>query len=347
MNEHQDFWRDRRVFVTGCTGLLGSWTVAALLDRGAHVVGLIRDHAAGSELARAGLLARIDAVHGPVEDYLLLERSLAEYEIQTVFHLAAQTIVGIANRCPLSTFEANIKGTWCILEAARRSGYCPQVIVASSDKAYGEQAALPYTEDAPLEGRHPYDASKSCADILSLTYHNTYRTPVCVTRCGNLYGGGDLNWNRIIPGTIRSVLRGQRPIIRSDGSFQRDYFFVRDAAEAYLHLAEQMAIRPEVLGHAFNFSTETPLTVLQVVDMILRAMGSTLEPDIRDEARHEIPHQFLSAAKARSMLGWQPRHTLLDSIRETIQWYRDHLSVQSHAAESRPPLSATHDRHAA
>jgi CDP-glucose 4,6-dehydratase len=342
VNGQNEFWRDRRVFVTGCTGLLGSWTVRTLLDRGAHVVGLLRDHAAGSELARAGSLGKIDAVYGGVEDYLLLERSLAEYEVQTVFHLAAQTIVGIANRSPLSTFEANIKGTWCVLEAARRCGYAPQVVVASSDKAYGEQAKLPYTEDAPLEGRHPYDASKSCADILSLTYHNTYGTPVCVTRCGNLYGGGDLNWNRIVPGTIRSVLRGQRPIIRSDGTFQRDYFFVKDAAEAYLHLAECMVRQPEVVGHAFNFSTETPLTVLELVDVILEVMGSNLQPDIRNEARNEIPHQFLSAAKARAMLNWRHRHELRDSLRETVDWYRNHL-----AEHTRTIRDAAHDRYAA
>lgn len=329
MTRSQEFWRDRRVFVTGCTGLLGSWMVRALYDAGAQVVGLIRDHVAGSECARSGLLARIDVVHGAVEDYLFVERCLAEYEVQTVFHLAAQTIVGIANRSPLSTFETNIKGTWCILEAARRCGLTPHVVVASSDKAYGEQERLPYTEDAPLAGRHPYDVSKSCADMLSLAYHQTYGMPVCVTRCGNLYGGGDLNWNRIIPGTIRSVLRGQRPIVRSDGSFKRDYFFVRDAVEAYLHLAEQMAVRPEVQGHAFNFSTEMPLTVLQMVDAILGATESDLEPDVRNEARNEIPHQFLSAAKARALLQWSPRHEFQEAIRETVEWYRAYLSVDA------------------
>src|SRR5947209_3408711 len=224
MTATDGFWRDRRVFVTGCTGLVGAWTVRALLKRGAHVVGLVRDGVAGSEVVRGRLGRRIDVVRGAVEDGRLVERALAEYEIQTVFHLAAQTIVGIANRCPLSTFETNIKGTWCLLEAARRCGTHPQVVIASSDKAYGDQEHLPYTEDAHLQGRHPYDASKSCADILALTYHNTYRLPVCVTRCGNFYGGGDLNWNRIVPGTIRSVLRDEAPVIRSDGSYIRDYF---------------------------------------------------------------------------------------------------------------------------
>jgi CDP-glucose 4,6-dehydratase len=327
MTATDGFWQDRRVFVTGCTGLVGGWTVRALLERGAHVVGLVRDQVPGSELARSGLANRIDIVRGNVEDAALLERTLAEYEIQTVIHLAAQTIVGIANRSPLSTFETNIKGTWCLLEAARRCGYNPHIVVASSDKAYGDQAHLPYTEEAPLQGRHPYDASKSCADILALTYHHTYGLPVCVTRCGNFYGGGDLNWNRIVPGTIRSVLRGQRPVIRSDGSYVRDYFYVKDGAAAYLHLAECMARRPEVQGHAFNFSTEIQVTALEMVQRILLLMGSRLDPEIRGEACNEIRHQYLSAAKARRMLGWAPHYTLDEALAETIDWYRDYLAV--------------------
>jgi CDP-glucose 4,6-dehydratase len=320
------FWRDRRVLVTGCTGLVGSWTVRALCERGAHVVGLIRDQVAGSELARSGFLERIDIVHGSVESHPLVERALAEYEIQTVFHLAAQTIVGIANRSPLSTFETNIKGTWCVLEAARRCGMNPQVVIASSDKAYGEQNSLPYTEEAPLEGRHPYDASKSCADILALTYHHTYQIPVCVTRCGNFFGGGDLNWNRLVPGTIRSVLRQERPILRSDGSNVRDYFYVKDGAAAYLHLAECMARQPEVLGQAYNFSTESQVTVLDLVTRILSHMGSRLEPEIRAEAQHEIQHQYLSAAKARRMLAWRPTYDLDSALRATISWYREYFA---------------------
>jgi CDP-glucose 4,6-dehydratase len=322
-----NFWQDRRVFVTGCTGLVGAWTVRALLERGAHVVGLIRDQVVGSELHRSGLSERIDVVRGCLEDYALLERSLAEYEIQTVIHLAAQTIVGIANRSPLSTFESNIKGTWCLLEAARRCGYHPDMVVASSDKAYGEQSALPYTEDTPLQGRHPYDASKSCADILALTYHHTYRMPVCVTRCGNFYGGGDLNWNRLIPGTIRSILRGQRPVLRSDGTLVRDYFYVKDGAEAYLHLAECLAKRPELAGQAFNFSNELQVTALDMAKHILRLMDSPLQPDVRGESVNEIPHQYLSAAKARELLGWQPRFELDEALRETIVWYRDFLAT--------------------
>src|SRR6266542_2432593 len=297
-----DFWRDRRVFITGCTGLVGAWTTRALVERGAHVVGLVRDQVCGSELTRSGLDRRIDVVRGCVEDQSLVERALAEYEIQTVFHLAAQTIVGIANRCPLSTFETNIKGTWCLLEAARRCGYRHDVVVASSDKAYGEQAELPYTEETPLEGRHPYDVSKSCADLLALAYHHTYGLPVCVTRCGNFYGGGDLNWNRIVPGTIRSVLRGEAPLIRSDGSNVRDYFYVKDGAGAYLHLAECMAARPEIAGQAFNFSADNPISVLDLVHHILRLMNASLAPRVLGEARNEIKHQYLSSAKARQML---------------------------------------------
>jgi CDP-glucose 4,6-dehydratase len=326
MTATDDFWQDRRVFITGCTGLVGAWTVRALLDHGAHVVGLVRDHVPGSELVRGGVIDRIDVVRGDITDAALLERALSEYEIHTVIHLAAQTIVGIANRNPFSTFESNIRGTWCVLEAARRCGYNPQVVVASSDKAYGEQTQLPYTEDAPLQGRHPYDASKSCTDILALTYAHTYRMPVCVTRCGNFYGGGDLNWNRIVPGTIRSVLRGQRPVIRSDGTFIRDYFYVKDGAAAYLHLARCMARRPEVHGHAFNFSTEIQVTALEMVQRILGLMRSRLEPDVRGEATNEIKHQYLSAEKARRMLGWSPAYQLDEALEETIRWYGDYLA---------------------
>jgi CDP-glucose 4,6-dehydratase len=325
MNVRDDFWRDRRVFVTGCTGLVGAWTTRALVERGAHVVGLVRDQVCGSELTRSGLVASIDVVRGCVEDQSLIERVLAEYEVQTVFHLAAQTIVGIANRCPLSTFESNIKGTWCLLEAARRCGHRPAVVVASSDKAYGEQAELPYTEETPLAGRHPYDVSKSCADLLALAYHHTYGLPVCVTRCGNFYGGGDLNWNRIVPGTIRSVLRGEAPVVRSDGTNVRDYFYVKDGARAYLHLAECMAARPEIAGQAFNFSADTPISVLDLVGRILRQMNTPLQPRVLGEARHEIRNQYLSSAKARQVLGWAPCYNLDESLRETIAWYEGFL----------------------
>lgn len=335
MNVNHTFWQDRRVFVTGCTGLVGSATVRELVARGAHVVGLVRDQVARSALVRDGLDRQIDIVRGQIEDEPLLRRILAEYEIETVIHLAAQTIVGVANRSPISTFETNIKGTWCLLEAARQRTPAPQVVVASSDKAYGEQLKLPYTEDAPLAGRHPYDASKSCADILALTYHHTYRLPVCVTRCGNFFGGGDLNFNRLVPGTIRSVLRGQRPVVRSDGSYVRDYFYVKDGAAAYLHLAECMSRQPEVLGQAFNFSTEIQVSVLEMVNLVLRLMGSTLTPDVRNEASNEIRHQYLSAAKARNMLDWRPHYILDEALHETIGWYQELLTGVGPAAVSK------------
>jgi CDP-glucose 4,6-dehydratase len=297
------------------------------VERGAHVVGLVRDQVHGSELLRDSLDKRIDVVRGHVQDEHLMERILNEYEIQTVIHLAAQTIVGTANNSPLSTFETNIKGTWCLLEGARRCGRGPDMVIASSDKAYGDQPQLPYTEDAPLNGRHPYDASKSCTDILALTYAHTYRLPVCITRCGNFYGGGDLNWNRIIPGTIRAVLRGETPLIRSDGQYIRDYFYVKDGAAAYLHLAEQMATNPAVLGHAFNFSTESPLSVVDVVQRILRLMGSPVRPRILNQASNEIRNQYLTAAKAREMLQWQPSYAMDQALLETIQWYREYFAV--------------------
>ena len=296
-----------------------------LVAAGADVVCLIRDEAPQSELVRSGLAQRVKVVHGDVRDQALLERALGEYEINTVFHLAAQTIVSIANRNPISTFESNIQGTWSVLEACRRSPAVKQTIVASSDKAYGDQETLPYAENTPLQGQHPYDVSKSCADLIAHTYAVTYGLPVAVTRCGNFYGGGDLNWNRIVPGTIRSILRGQRPVIRSDGQYVRDYFYVEDGAAAYMLLAEALAARPELRGEAFNFSNEIQITVLDLVQRILRLMGSDLTPEVRNEASNEIRHQYLSAAKARTVLGWQPLFMLDGGLDRTIKWYREFL----------------------
>jgi len=319
------FWRDRRTLVTGATGLLGGWLVRHLLAAGADVVCLVRDWVPQCELVRSGAIERVKVVRGSVGSLSRLERVLGEYEIETVFHLAAQTIVGIANRNPLSTFETNIRGTWLMLEACRRSPAVRQIVLASSDKAYGQQPQLPYTESAPLAGQHPYDVSKSCADLLARSYAATYRLPVCVTRCGNFYGGGDLNWNRIVPGTIRSVLRGQRPVIRSDGHALRDYLYVEDGAAAYMLLAERLAACPELAGEAFNFSCEAPLAVADLVGRILTAMGSDLVPVIQNHAPHEIRHQYLSAEKARRVLGWSPRFDLAEGLRRTIAWYREYL----------------------
>lgn len=309
--------------MTGASGLVGSRLVGRLLEAGADVVCLVRDWVPQSELVRAGTLDSVRVVRGDVRDQALLERCLGEYEIDTVFHLAAQTIVGIANRNPVSTFESNIQGTWALLEAARRSPAVKQIVVASSDKAYGDQEKLPYDEGAPLEGRHPYDVSKSCADLIAQTYAKSYGLPVSITRCGNFYGGGDLNWNRIVPGTIRSVLKGERPVIRSDGQFIRDYFYVEDGAAAYMLLAERMASDRTVCGQAFNFSNEIQVTVLELVTLLTRILVSPLTPDVRNEASNEIRHQYLSAAKAKAMLDWQPLFTLDQGLALTVEWYKE------------------------
>jgi len=317
------FWQDRPVLVTGATGLVGSWLTRRLVEAGADVVCLVRDWVPQSELVRTRTIEKVKVVRGDVRDRDLLERTIGEYETSTVIHLAAQTIVGIANRNPVSTFESNIQGTWNLLEACRRSPGIRSIVIASSDKAYGDQEDLPYGEDTPLQGSHPYDVSKSCADLITRTYAQTYGLPVAVTRCGNFYGGGDLNWNRIVPGTIRSVLRGEEPIIRSDGQYVRDYFYVEDGAAAYMLLAEQLHCRPELQGLAFNFSNESEVTVLELVKRILRAMDSQLEPRILNEASHEIRRQFLSASRARTTLDWSPLFTLDDGLERTISWYRE------------------------
>ena len=319
-------WLDRPTLVTGATGLVGGWLVGELVECGADVVCLVRDWVPGSEIVRSKLLDRVKTVRGDIRDRDVVERTLGEYEIDTVFHLAAQTIVGIANRNPVSTFESNVQGTWNVLEAARRSPLVNAVVVASSDKAYGAQENLPYSETTPLEGRHPYDVSKSCADLIAQAYGNTYGLPVAVTRCGNFYGGGDLNWNRIVPGTIRSVLRGERPVIRSDGKFVRDYFYVEDGAACYLLLAERLLEKGDGLrGTAFNFSNEIQISVSELVNLILEKMESSLEPEIRNEASNEIRHQYLSAGRAREQLGWHPLFTLEEGLTRTISWYRDYL----------------------
>lgn len=322
----ENFWVDRPTLVTGATGLVGSWLVRRLAAAGANVVCLVRDWVPQSELVRSGLIEQTNVVRGDVRDIAVLERALGEYEIDTVIHLAAQTIVTIANRNPLSTFETNIGGMWNMLEACRRSPRVKQVVVASSDKAYGDQENLPYDENTPLQGAHPYDVSKSCADLIAHTYAVTYGLPVAITRCGNFYGGGDLNWNRIVPGTIRSVIRGQRPVIRSDGEYIRDYFYVEDGAAAYMLLAEQLAANPALAGQAYNFSNEIQVTVNDLVARILARMGCGLVPDVRGEASNEIRHQYLSAAKARADLGWSPLFTLESGLQRTIRWYTDYFT---------------------
>jgi CDP-glucose 4,6-dehydratase len=316
-----EFWRDRNIFVTGCTGLLGSCLTRFLIEQKANVVGLIRDSVPKSNLYGQQLDKEINVIRGAVENYLLMERVLNEYEIDTVFHLAAQTIVTIANRNPLSTFETNIKGTWNILEACRKSPTVTRIVTASSDKAYGDQLQLPYNEQTPLEGRHPYDVSKSCSDLICRAYYETYRLPVCVTRCGNFYGAGDLNFNRIVPGTIRSIIKNEAPVIRGTGKSIRDYFYIEDGAMAYLTLAEKMEDQ-RVRGEAFNFSNELQISVLDIVNKVIEKMDSDLEPILLGQAANEIEHQYLSAEKARKLLGWKPHYTLDEGLTRTIAWYR-------------------------
>jgi CDP-glucose 4,6-dehydratase len=319
------FWRDRSVFVTGATGLVGGWLTKHLLDQGAHVTALVRDWVPASEFVRSGLAERVNIVRGGLASPYLLERALGEYEVEVVFHLAAQTIVGIANRNPLSTFESNVRGTWNLLEACRRSPLVKSIVLASSDKAYGDQATLPYNEAMPLQGRHPYDVSKSCADLIAQSYAHTFGLPVAITRCGNFYGGGDLNWNRVVPGTIRSVLRGERPVIRSDGKFIRDYFYVEDGAAAYMLLAQRLLDDPRIRGAAYNFSNEAQISVLELVNKVLAKLDSKLEPEILNHASNEIRHQFLSAERAHKELNWEPMFTLDEGLEKTIAWYRKAL----------------------
>jgi CDP-glucose 4,6-dehydratase len=326
------FWRDRPTLVTGATGFLGGWLVQALVEQGAAVVCLVRDWVPQCELVRRGLLERVRSVRGDVRSQALLERTLGEYEVDTVFHLAAQTAVGIASRNAVSTLDSNIRGTWTVLEACRRSPLVRQVVLASSDKAYGSHPALPYSEDMPLQGRFPYDVSKSCADLIAQSYASTFGVPVVISRCANLYGGGDLNWSRLVPGTIRSALRGEPPVIRSDGRPMRDYLYVADGVAAYLTLAEAIAGRRDLAGQAFNFGHRQPVAVLTMVERILEVCGRPdLRPDVRGEAEHEIPDQYLDPSRARAVLGWEAGVGHADGLARAVQWYRDFLASPAYS----------------
>jgi CDP-glucose 4,6-dehydratase len=319
-------WWRRHVLVTGCTGFLGAWLTDWLAAQGAEVVGLVRAAVPHSNFYRLGLADRVSTVRGTLEDFDLVGRVLNEYEVEVVFHLGAQALVGIANENPRSTFSANVTGTWNVLEAARASSRVRAVVVASSDKAYGTHEELPYREDAALVGRHPYDVSKSCADLIAQMYWHSYRVPVAVTRCGNFYGGGDPNFNRLVPGTIRALVDGERPVVRSDGTLERDYLYIKDAVAAYALLAEKL-VAGEAKGEAFNFSNESPQTVLNVVERITALMNRPdLAPVVLNQATNEIPRQYLSAAKARTQLGWKPQYSLEDGLKETIAWYREFLA---------------------
>lgn len=319
-------WSGRRVFVTGASGIVGSWLVKALLHAKAQVVALIRDLDHHSELVRSGAIRRVNVVNGQLEDYASIERAINEHECDVVFHLAAQPIVGAALRNPLPTFEANIRGTYHVLEACRvHQKLVKAVVVASSDKAYGDTDTLPYTEEHPLVGRHPYDVSKSCTDLLAASYYHTYNLPVVIARCGNIYGGGDLNWSRIVPGTIRSLVRRERPVLRSDGTMVRDYIYVEDVTSAYMSLAENID-RPGVVGQGFNFSTESYVTVNQIVQAVAEAMNiRDLPPVIENTARGEIKAQSLCSKKAKARLGWSAGHDLAKGLAKTVAWYRAFL----------------------
>lgn len=321
------YYFNRKVFVTGATGFLGGHLIEKLVKLGADITVLIRDFTPNSVFYKKEYYKSINIVNGDIEDYDVINRLITEYEIQTVFHIAAQAIVKIANINPAKTFNTNIKGTWNILEACRNSKTVQNIIVASSDKAYGDQSILPYTESMPLCGKHPYDVSKSCADLLSYSYYNTYSLPVCITRCGNLFGPGDLNFNRIIPQTIKSVLFGERPIIRSDGNYTRDYFYIVDAADAYIRLAYCMQ-DSKIHGEAYNFGNDTPISVLQIVNKILDLMKSDLEPIVLNQASNEIRDQYLSSKKSKTELAWMPKYSIDEGLKDTIEWYRDFFNLK-------------------
>jgi CDP-glucose 4,6-dehydratase len=319
-------WRGRRVLVTGAGGFVGAWLSHSLVDAGAEVVALLRDEPVTSAFDLVGVAGRVSVIRGSVTDATLVERGLAEYEVDSCFHLAAQTIVGHAAAAPVATFETNIHGTWTVLEACRRQPRVSEIVVASTDKAYGSQPELPYRENMPLLGLAPYDASKACADILARSYHHTYGLNVAVTRCANIYGGGDINYSRLVPGTIRSVLAGERPVIRSDGSPIRDYLFVSDAVDAYLALSEGLRSGP-MAGKAFNFGSNRPLSVGAMTDLILKVADRTdLEPDVQGSGvpPNEIDRQYLDSTRAREELGWKARVDLDAGLAQTVGWFRDH-----------------------
>ncbi|MBN1549601.1 GDP-mannose 4,6-dehydratase [Candidatus Babeliales bacterium] len=324
----------QNILVTGAAGLLGPQLITELLKNKANVIAFERDIKCDSFLYKRGLDRRVSVVYGDLSNLDDLVRILNEFDIDVVFHLGAQAIVGRANRSPISTFKSNIEGTWNLLEACRLSPWVKKIIVASSDKAYGEHTNLPYSEDYALRGRYPYDVSKSCADLLAQSYFHTYKLPVCITRCGNFFGGGDLHFNRIVPGTIRALLLNQRPVIRSNGALIRDYIYVKDVVDAYIALALKMD-DSAILGHSFNFSTDKSLSVLEIVDMIRQEAGIYLEPIVQNQHNNEILAQNLDSSKAYRMLGWKPRYGIKRGLAETIAWYQDFLGIASdiHAHE--------------
>lgn len=319
-------WSNRNVLVTGATGLLGSWLVDRLIKEGANVTALVLDHDPQSELIRSGNIAKVNVVNGNLANFEDVKRSVFRDDVDSIFHLGAQTIVGTALKDPRTTFESNVQGTWNVLEAARLAGgKVRSVLVASSDKAYGTADKLPYGEDMPLRGDGPYDVSKSATDLISRSYGVTYGLPVVIARCGNIFGGGDLNWSRIVPGTIRSLLNGQTPEIRSDGKFIRDYVHVDDAVDAYLHMAASMESK-NIAGEAFNFSRDEPMSVLELYKVICQVTtGGYVEPKVLNIAKAEIHSQHLDSGKARRELGWSSKVTLEDGLKRTVGWYKKFL----------------------
>jgi CDP-glucose 4,6-dehydratase len=322
-----DSWSGRRALVTGATGVVGSWLVRALLDERADVAVLVRDHDQRSELYRSGAIARVAVTSGPVDDFATVQRAIDEHGPDTVFHLAAQPIVGVALASPLQTFETNVRGTYNLLEACRRrADVVRRIAFASSDKAYGDHGGVAYEENAGLRPTAPYDVSKACGDLIARGYAETYGLPVATARCGNIYGGGDLNWSRLVPSTIRSLHFGERPVLRSDGASVRDYVYVRDAVSAYLRLAARAA-DDDVRGQAFNFSADSRLSVLEMVGKIAAAMQrQDLAPVIENSARAEIPEQRLVPRRAHEVLGWAPAYSVDHGLPETIDWYRRFLA---------------------
>ena len=324
-------WRDKSILVTGAQGFIGSWLVSRLLEEGARVVVLRRDIPAESRFGVEGLEKRCDVVLGDLVDYESLVRSLNEYEVKAVFHLGAQTIVGTANRSPLSTYETNIRGTYLLLEACRAVGVVgdgiERVVVASSDKAYGSHDDLPYSEDFALQPRYPYDVSKAATDMIARSYAVTYGLPVAVTRLANVYGGGDFNFSRIVPDTARALVRGDRPVIRSDGTPERDYIYAPDAVDAYLAIARSLD-DPAMHGRAWNAGAGRPYSVKEIVSRLVAVSGREVEPDIQGEGtpHGEIDRQFLDSSRIRDELGWEPHWELDDGLRETWTWYERHLS---------------------
>lgn len=327
MTDAADSYRDRSVLVTGATGIVGSWLIKALLAQGARVVALIRDEPVDSELVRSGDIHRVTRVHGELENSRLVGRALVEYEVDVVFHLGAQSQVLVAERDPLHTLEANVRGTYNVVDAVRAQGDRVAVVIASSDKAYGESAQLPYVEEHPLAGRGIYDASKSAADLISSSYARSFGLRLSIARCGNIYGGGDTNWDRLIPGTIRALLRGEVPVIRSDGRPRRDYLYVKDAVNGYLVLGAK-TIEGAAGGEAFNFGNGIPVSVMEIVTAIGGVVGvSEPRTSILDQAKLEIPDQYLDASKAQRDLGWSATYDLKSGLSETVAWYRGLLDA--------------------